>query len=64
MADFDPSGSQIVLTAEDFRGISISPAILKLFEHAILVRFSRYFVTSEYQFGFKNRLVVGTPFIV
>ena len=53
-----PNGnvSQHVLTAEDFSGISISPATSKLFEHAVFVRFSRYFVTSEYQFGFKKSL--------
>jgi len=34
------------LTADNFRGISISPTISKLFEHAVLVRFSRYFATS------------------
>ena len=56
--------SQQALTAENFRGISISPTISKLFEHAVLVRFSRYFVTSECQFGFKNSLAVGMPFIV
>ena len=31
------------LTADNFRGIFISPTISKLFEHAVLVRFSRYF---------------------
>ena len=44
--------SRQALTAENFRGISISPTISKLFEHAVLVRFSHYFTTSAYQFGF------------
>ena len=38
--------------AENFRGISISPTISKLFEHAVPIQFSRYFFTSEYKFGF------------
>jgi len=44
------------LTFDDFRGISISPIISKLFEMAILNRFSSYFVTSDHQFGFKKNL--------
>jgi len=44
------------LTADDFRGISISPVISKLFELAILNRFGHYFETSSHQFGFKKRL--------
>jgi len=48
--------TQQTLTADNFRGISISPTISKLFVHAVLVRFSRYFATSGYQFGFKKQL--------
>lgn len=44
------------LTLDDFRGISISPVISKLFEHAILDRFGHYFLTSDNQFGFKKNL--------
>jgi len=48
------------LTVDDFRGISISRVISKVFEHAVLLeRFARYFVTSDNQFGFKNILVVS-----
>ena len=42
------------LSVDDFRGISISPVISKLFEMAILDRYSDYFITSDHQFGFKN----------
>jgi len=42
------------LSVNDFRGISISPVISKIFENAILVRFADYFTTSDYQFGFKK----------
>lgn len=44
------------LTADDFRGISISPVVSKLFELVIIDRFSRFFETSEHQFGFKKHL--------
>ena len=44
------------LTFNDFRGISISPTMSKVFEHAVLSRFSNYFETSDYQFGFKKKL--------
>ena len=44
------------LNVDDFRGISISPVISKLFELCILERFSDYFESSDYQFGFKKQL--------
>jgi len=43
-------------TVNDFRGISISPVISKLFEMAVIDRFSDYFDTSDNQFGFKKHL--------
>ena len=42
------------LTAEDFRGISISPVLSKVFEHCVLERYGDFFVTSNHQFGFKK----------
>ena len=42
------------LTAADFRGISISPVVLKTFENCILQRYKNFFVTSDSQFGFKK----------
>ena len=44
------------LNCDDFRGISISPVISKLFELCILDRYCDYFETSEHQFGFKKQL--------
>ena len=44
------------MRVDDFRGISISPVISKLFEMAILDRFSVYLTTSDHQFGFKKNL--------
>ena len=49
-------GRTCSLTVNDFRGISISPIISKLFEMALLDRFSIYFTSSDYQFGFKKHL--------
>jgi len=45
-----------LLTLDDFRGISISPVISKLFELAILERFSSLFELSDSQFGFQCNL--------
>ena len=44
------------LAVDDFRGISISPVVSKVFEHAVLNRFAHYFVTSDNQFGFKKHM--------
>ena len=44
------------LTSDDFRGITISPVISKLFEHVVLARFANFFVSSDNQFGFKKHL--------
>ena len=41
------------LSVDNFRGISISPVISKLFEMAVLDRYSDYFKTSNHQFGLK-----------
>jgi hypothetical protein len=39
---------------EDYRGITISVVISKVFEHVMLIQYQSYFVCSERQFGFKN----------
>jgi len=44
------------LTADDFRGISISAVISKVFERCFLDRFERFFETSDNQFGFKKNI--------
>ena len=41
---------------ENFRGITLSPVISKIFEHCILLVCSEYFVTSDNQFGFKSKV--------
>ena len=42
------------LKSDDFRGISISCVISKVFEHCVLDRFSTFLVTMDNQFGFKK----------
>ena len=42
------------VTTDDFRGISISPIVSKVFEHCVLNRFDKFFCTSINQFGFKK----------
>ena len=44
------------LSVNDFRGISISPVISKLFEMSVFEKFSDHFITSDHQFGFKKHL--------
>jgi exonuclease III len=44
------------LSVDDFRGITISPVISKVFESCILDRYKQFFVTSDNQFGFKKGL--------
>jgi len=45
----------MTITVEDFRGISISPVISKVFEHCILERYQKFFMSSDNQFGFKKK---------
>jgi hypothetical protein len=44
------------VTVDDFRGISISPVLSKIFEHCILSRYKDYFITADNQVGFKKSL--------
>ena len=39
---------------KDFRGITLSPVLSKIFEHCLLLLFQDFFVPSEFQFGFKK----------
>ena len=40
----------------NYRGITLSPAISKLFEMCLLEMFDKYLTTSDLQFGFKKKL--------
>ena len=50
------------LSIDDFRSISISPVLSKVFEHCVLDRFDSFFKSSDHQFQFKNEL--GCPHAV
>ena len=39
----------------NYRGITISPVISKIFEHVLKAVFSLHLSTSPYQFGFKKK---------
>ena len=54
-----PKGNAILgktRMVDDFRGISISLVLSKIFAHCILDRFSSFLATSDNQFGFKKGL--------
>lgn len=53
-----PKGNTVSksMSADDFRGISISPVISKIFESCIVDRYKDFLVTSDSQFGFKKGL--------
>ena len=42
------------VSVDDFRGISISSVISKVFEHCILDRYGGFLLSSDNQFGFKK----------
>jgi len=41
---------------DNYRAITISPVLSKIFENCLLSRFSSYFVTSDLQCGFKSKV--------
>ena len=45
-----------VVTVDDFRGVSISPVICKVFEHCMVNHYGAFFETSDNQFGFKKHI--------
>jgi exonuclease III len=47
------TGSKLCST-EDYRGITVSPVISKIFEHCLLFKFDKYLISSDSQFGFKK----------
>jgi exonuclease III len=49
-------GHARAVSCNDFRGISISPVVSKVFEHCILRRYKRFLITADNQFGFKSGL--------
>ena len=51
------------LTVDDFRGVSISPVLSKVFEHCILDKYSHLFATSDNQFGFTVSDILVVPML-
>jgi len=45
-----------ILTPSDYRGITLSPILSKVFEHALFYIFRDFLFSSERQFGFKKNL--------
>ena len=50
------SGARGILKVSQFRGITISPVLSKVFEHCILKLYKSYFYSSDRQFGFKKKI--------
>ena len=50
------AGKRGILSVDQFRGITISPIISKVFEHCLLLLFKDYLYSSERQFGFKKNI--------
>jgi hypothetical protein len=48
---------------QDFRGITISPVLSKVFEQCLFQMFGDYLTSSPHQFGFKKERVVGMRFL-
>ena len=44
----------VMLAPDNYRGITLSPILSKLFELFMLLRFSDFLQSSELQFGFKE----------
>ena len=45
----------------NYRGITLSPVISKLFEYYLLDKYQAAMTTSDVQFGFKKKRVVLMP---
>lgn len=47
------SNDSNINNSDNYRGLTLSPVISKVFEHVILHKFNTYFASSDLQFGFK-----------
>jgi len=47
----------------NYRPITLSPVISKIFEYCILHKFEHFFYTDPLQFGFKKRLELFSCFV-
>lgn len=46
-------------STDDYRGITVSPVISKMFEHCLLSKYQQYLTSSDCQFGFKKNIGVN-----
>jgi len=42
-------------SSSNYRGITVSPIISKIFEHCLLLKFNKFCWSDESQFGFKKK---------
>ena len=47
--------SQISSNSDQYRGITISSVLSKIFEHCLLLNYSNFLTPSDFQFGFKKQ---------
>ena len=50
------SSNKLLASSDNYRGITVSPIISKIFEFCLLNRFEKYLRSSNYQFGFKKKI--------
>jgi len=55
----DKSGD--VCSSDNYRGITISPLISKVFEYCLMLKFEHFLYSSDLQMGFKKKLGCGFP---
>ena len=50
------ASNKLQISSDDYRGITVSPIISKIFEHCLLQRFGKYLYSSNDQYGFKKSI--------
>jgi hypothetical protein len=45
-----------ICNSDNYRGITVSPVLTKIFELCLLHKFERFFYTNDLQFGFKKKI--------
>ena len=50
------ASNKLQISSDDYRGITVSPIISKIFEHCLLQRYGKYLFSSNSQYGFKKSI--------
>jgi exonuclease III len=50
------SSNKLQTSSDDYRGITVSPIISKIFEHCLLQQYKKYLFSSNSQFGYKKSI--------